>query len=188
MGDLLAADGKLDGARTQYQRLAEAPWPEYKGRAAVAIGRTFAAQGRHPEAIAQYDAVLRMPGDGPEIHAQKLSATLGKAVSTAESGQLPTAVSMIEQVIRDADPEQKELHARAYNALGRCYERAGQTKDALLAFLHVDTLYDSVPDAHAEALAHLATLWQAIGQEGEARSARQKLEQQYAGSRWTKQK
>ena len=67
---------------------------------------------------------------------------------------------MIEQMIQDTDPEQKELQARAYNALGDCYERAGRTKDALLAFLHVDVLYSTVPDAHAEALSHLVKLWE----------------------------
>ena len=93
---------------------------------------------------------------------------------------------MVEQVIKDADPEQKELHARAYNALGSCYQRAGQAKDALLAYLHVDVLYSSVPDAHAEALANLATLWRSIGQESRAREARQVLEQRYANSKWAK--
>ena len=73
---------------------------------------------------------------------------------------------MIEQMIQDTDPEQKELQARAYNALGNCYEQAGRTKDALLAFLHVDVLYGTVPDAHAEALSHLIPLWESVGQVG----------------------
>jgi hypothetical protein len=104
----------------------------------------------------------------------------------AETGKLDEAVGMIEKIIKDADPEEKELHARAYNALGSCYERAKKTKDALLAYLHVDVLYNSVPEAHAEALARLAPLWQAVGQEAHAREARETLEQRYAGSRWAK--
>ena len=92
----------------------------------------------------------------------------------------------IEEVIPDADPEQKELQARAYNALGNCYEKARKTKDALLAFLHVDVLYSTVPEAHAEALSHLVPLWKAVGQEARAREAKQTLQEKYANSKWAK--
>jgi hypothetical protein len=94
---------------------------------------------------------------------------------------------MIEKIIQDADPQQRELHARAYDALGACYEKAGKTKDALFAFLHVDVLYGTVPDAHAEALYHLIPLWKAIGQDDRSREAREMLQQKYADSHWAKQ-
>lgn len=184
MGDLLMASNKFDDAQTQYAELAKTPWPEYKMRAAVLVGRTLQAQDKHAEAVAEFDRVLRMPDDGAEVQQQKLTATLGKAESMAATGGVDEAVGMIEKVIQDADPEQKELHARAYNALGKCYEEAGKTKDALLAYLHVDVLYNTVPEAHAEALFHLAPLWQAIGQGERAREARQTLQERYAGSRW----
>ena len=114
-------------------------------RAAVAVGRTLQAQNKHAEAIKQFDAVLATTDDSADAKNQKLSATLGKAVSLAETGNVDEAVGTIEKMIQDADPEDKELHARAYNALGNCYEKAGQTKDALLAFLHVDVLYAPCP-------------------------------------------
>jgi tetratricopeptide (TPR) repeat protein len=153
----------------------------------VLIGRSLQAQGKHPEAIQQFDAALAIIDDGPDSQNQRLAATLGKAVSLAESGGGEEAVGIIEKVIHDADPQQKELHARAYNALGRCYEKAGKTKDALLAYLHVDVLYSNVPEAHAEALAQLVPLWKAIGQEERAREARQLLEDRYGKSRWAQQ-
>jgi tetratricopeptide (TPR) repeat protein len=187
MGDLLSADGKVELAQKQYTDVAtKAPWPEYRMRAAVSMGQALQAHDKHAEAIAQFDSALAMTGSGAAAQNEKLSATLGKAISLAQTGKLESAVTMVEQVIQEADPEQKELHARAYNALGSCYQRAGQPKDALLAYLHVDVLYNTVPEAHAEALANLATLWQAIGQEARAREARQTLEQRYAGSRWAK--
>ena len=186
MGDLLMASDKFAAAQRQYAELAKAPWPDYKMRAGVLLGRTLQAQGKHQEAIQEFDAVLATADDGAAAKEQKLSAALGKAVSLAESKQLDEAVRLIEQMILDTDPEQNELQARAYNALGDSYQRAGRTKDALLAFLHVDVLYSTVPDAHAEALSHLATLWDAVGQSARAREARQLLNEQYGGSRWAR--
>lgn len=186
MGDLLLAAGQYDSAQKQYAELASTPWPEYKLRAAVAIGSTLQAQGKHKEAITQFDTVLSASGNTPETQEQVLAATLGKAISTAEIGDLIVAVGMIEKIIHDADPEAKELHARAYNALGNCYERAGRSKEALLAYLHVDVLYSAVPEAHAEALSRLVPLWKTVGQESRSREARQMLEDRYGGSRWAK--
>jgi hypothetical protein len=56
-----------------------------------------------------------------------------------------------------------------------------------MAFLHVDVLYSTVPEAHAEALAHLVPLWQAIGQADRARESRELLQQKYAKSKWAKE-
>lgn len=186
MGDLLMASDKFAAAQRQYAELAKTPWPDYKLRAGVLLGRTYAAQDKHAQAIKQFDDVLASGEQDAAAKEQKLSAALGKAVSLAATDQLDEAVKSIEQMILDTDPEQKELQARAYNALGDSYQRAGRNKDALLAFLHVDVLYSSVPDAHAEALSHLATLWEEVGQATRAREARETLNQQYRGSRWAK--
>jgi tetratricopeptide (TPR) repeat protein len=183
MGDLLMASDKFERAERQYAELAKAPWPDFQMRAGVLTGRSLQAQGKHAEAIQQFDAVLALTDDSEPARDQKFSATLGKAMSLAETGHLDDAVRMIEGVIQNANPEQKELQARAYNALGACYEQAGQAKDALLAFLHVDVLYSTVPEAHAEALTHLIPLWRSVGQEARAREAQQVLDDRYAGSR-----
>jgi tetratricopeptide (TPR) repeat protein len=187
MGDLLMADGRFEPAQKQFAELAKAPWPDYKMRATVAVGRTLQAQGKHTEAIDQFDSALTIPGDSADAENQKLAATLAKSVSQAETGQVEQAVRSIEDIIQRTDPEQKVLHARAYNALGNCYEKAGKTKDALLAFLHVDVLYNTVPEAHAEALSHMVPLWEAIGQQERARESRTLLQERYAGSAWAKQ-
>src|SRR4029078_1980993 len=184
MGHMLRASGGFDFAEKQYAELAKAPWPVYKMRAAVSLGRSLQAQGKNAEAIQQFDAALGMADDGADAQNQKLSATLGKAVSLAESGKGEDAVKIIQKVIRDADPQQKELHARAYNALGNCYEKTKQTKDALFAFLRVDVVYSNVPEAHAEALAHLVPLWKAVGNEEQSREARETLLQRHGNSKW----
>jgi tetratricopeptide (TPR) repeat protein len=186
MGDLLMASGRYDFAEKQYSELAKAPWPVYKMRAAVSLGRSLQAQGKQAEAIQQFDAALAMGDDGPDAQNQKLSATLGKAVSLADTAKGDDAVKIIQKVIQDADPQQKELHARAYNALGTCYEKSKQTKDALFAFLHVDVVYSNVPEAHAEALSHLVSLWKAVGNEEQSREARETLLQRHGNSKWAK--
>jgi tetratricopeptide (TPR) repeat protein len=186
MGDLLMAGGGYANAEKQYAELAKAPWPDYKMRAAVAIGRSLQAQKKHAQAIQQFDAALAIPDESADAQNQRLAATLGKAISLADTGGVDQAVGVIEKVIHDADPEQKELHARACLALGKCYETAGRTKDALIWFLHVDVLYNTVPEAHAEALSHLVPLWTAIGQDERAREARQLLQERYGASRWAK--
>jgi tetratricopeptide (TPR) repeat protein len=187
MGDLLMASGRYDFAEKQYAELTKAPWPAYKMRAAVSLGRSLQAQNKHAEAIQQFDAALATVDDGADAQNQKLSATLGKAVSLSETGKGEDAVKIIQKVIQDADPQQKELHARAYNALGNCYEKSKQTKDALFAFLRVDVVYSNVPEAHAEALAHLVSLWKEVGHEDQSREAREMLLQRYGNSKWAKQ-
>jgi tetratricopeptide (TPR) repeat protein len=187
MGDLLMASGRFEFAEKQYAELGKAPWSSSKMRAAVSLGRSLQAQNKHPEAIQQFDAALGMSDDGVDSQNQKLSATLGKAVSLAETGKGEEAVKIIQKVIQDADPQQKELHARAYNALGNCYEKSKKTKDALFAFLRVDVVYSNVPEQHAEALAHLVTLWKAVGNEEQSREAREQLLQRHGNSKWAKQ-
>jgi hypothetical protein len=80
-----------------------------------------------------------------------------------------------------------KLLAAAYNALGACHLQAGQSKDALFAYLHTDLLYRRAGEPHAEALFHLSSLWEEIGQEGEARQARAMLKELYPGTRWARQ-
>ena len=186
MGELLMAGGRYENARKQYAEVAAAPWPDYKMRAAVAVGRTLQAQKNHAEAIKQFDAALAMADESADAQAQKLSATLGKAVSLAETGKADEAVGAIEKIIQDADPMDKELQARAHNALGSCYEKAGRSKDALYAYLYVDVVHNTLPEAHAEALSHLVPLWQAVGQDERSREAKKLLQERYGGSRWAK--
>jgi tetratricopeptide (TPR) repeat protein len=187
MGDLLMAAGRFDSAEKQYAALAQAPWPDYKMRAATAIGRSLQAENKHAEAIKQFDAALALPDEGADAQNQKLAATLGKAVSMAETGKVNEAVEMIEKIIRDTDPQQTELQARAHVALGKCYEKADRKKEALYAYLYVDTIFNTVPELRAEALAHLIPLWHERGHDEQARMSRELLQSKYPNSRWAQE-
>ncbi len=185
VGDLLVALGQYASAESYYARLAAVQWPDYKMRAGVAVGRARLAQGKIAEAAQAFDSVLAVSdaeGEAAETH--RLAARLGKAICDASTGNPDEAVKTIEDIIMRADPEDIELHARAYNALGTAHQKAGRTQDALLAFLHVDTLYFRVSDAHAEALSHLVELWNEVGKTEESLRARQILDEQYKNSPW----
>ena len=187
IGDLLTAMGAYGSAESYYQRLASAPWPDYKMRANVAIGRAQLAQGKTAEAAKAFDAVLAGEAVGDRAQAQRMAARLGKASCLAAVGKTSEAIQAVEEIIANSDPEDSDLQARAYNTLGTAHRKAGRTKEALLAFLHVDRLYASVHEAHAEALANLAVLWTEVHKTERAVAARKVLEESYANSPWAKQ-
>lgn len=188
LGDLLVALNRHDLAVRYYNELAKAPWPDYQMRAAIAKGRAQMAQQKYEEAKAEFSAALELGKDSkdPLVAVQRSAATLGLAECLAQSEQTDEAVKLVEGIIQAADPEAAELHARAYNTLGNCYRQAGRTKDALLAFLHVDVLYFSQAPEHAEALWNLAQLWDQAKQPDRASAAREQLQQNYSGSPWSK--
>jgi tetratricopeptide (TPR) repeat protein len=189
LAELLVNRGSYDRAEPYFEKLAAAPWPETQWRAALLEGRMLLAQAKYGDALAKFDVVLNASGaSAPADESEKLTlaATVGKADCLAESGKGADAIRMIEDVIAKADPEQAEAQALAYNALGRCYLKSDKPKDALLAFLHVDVLYQSVPEAHAEALSRLAPLWESMGKADRARDARKVLSDRYPQSRWAR--
>lgn len=187
LGDLLVAAGRHDSAQSQYETLAKAPWPAYQKRANVLVGNALLDQKKYPEALASFDKALAIADDTDAGKTQSQAAELGKAVAVAAQGKVDDGIKAVEQVIRDADPENAQLLASAYNALGACHQQAGNTKDSLFAYLHTDLLYKRAGEQHAEALFHLASLWEAVGQEPEARAARALLKERYPGTRWARQ-
>lgn len=186
LGDLLTSAGRYGPAERYYTTLAKAPFPSYKVRAGVLLGRALQAQGKHAEALQRFEAALAITDDSAAGKTQRLAALLGKAVSLSATGKVDAGVKLVEQVLRDADPSEQRLLADAYNALGNCYLEAGKAKAALYAFLRVDLLFASEPEAHAESLFHLATLWEEAGRPAQAREARQRLRDRYAATAWAK--
>ncbi len=186
LADLLAALGKYDRAGDFYDRLAQSPAAVHQMRSALRSGQMLRLQKKLPAAVAKLDQVLSVSADTAEQKHYHAEATLEKALCQADDGQVGQAVANIRDVIAKTPNEDFRILALAYNALGNCYEKDGRTKDALLAFLHVDLLYPSQSEAHAESLSRLAVLWKAVGKEDRARDARNLLEERYPGTRWTR--
>lgn len=189
LGDLFVAVAAYDAAEEFYDRVASAPWPDYKMRALVAKGRALRSQKKYDEAQQAFDSALSMNAadDDPLAAGVRRTAKLGKAACLADQTQYDQAIALTEEVISGAESaEDAAVHAEAYTTLGNCYRKAGQPKDALLAFLHVDLLYPSFPRQHAEALANLTDLWTELGQRQRAQEASQILQQRYKDSPWAK--
>jgi len=184
VGDLLVANRSYAQAEEYYAKVAEAPWLDYRMRAGVAVGRALLAQGKNSEALNAFEKVLADERPDALSQAQRQAAKMGKAAVLVALKKNDEAVKLVESIIQQADPDDSSVMARAYNILGNALRQAGKDKEALLAFLHVDLLYSSVADAHAEALYNLAELWDQLHKTDRAARARQILDQQYKNSPW----
>ena len=189
LGDLFVAVGSHDQAIQQYAKLESAPWPDFKMRGAVARGRALQAQNKFAEALSAFEAALQQAGgdkDNPLIESQRLAATVGKASCLAETGKAADGIALVQGVITNAKPEQAELHAAAFTALGNCYAKSSppQTKEAFLNFLKVDVLYPSYPKYHAEALYNLSKLWKEVNKPERGLQAKEELVRRYSSSPW----
>jgi tetratricopeptide (TPR) repeat protein len=185
VGDLAYSLGRFDAASEYYQKLAMAPWPEHQLRAKVLDARALAGQGKMTEAQQRYEEVIAATVDSAAALKQKTFAQIGRAVCLAELGNPDQGLTTVESIIRDNDPQgNAELFARAYNAQGLCHLKADRPKDALLAFLHVDLLFNSDYDAHAQSLYYLSQLWTTVGRSDRAVASRSLLKSRYAGTVW----
>ena len=186
LGDLLARAGRVDNALAAYGQLAKGP-PAFKVRAASARAAMLLEQGKHAEALREFDAAVQIDSSDEASAAQKRAAELGRARCLAQLGKPEEAVGLVQAVIQQADPEDGEVLGRAYNALGQAYRAtAGKEQDALIAFLTVDLVYNKVPENHAEALYNLVDLWEKGANPERSREARATLESSYPGSQWAK--
>ena len=188
VGDLLAAMGVYDKAIEYYAPLSKAPWADYKMRAGVAIGRGLLAQNQVEKAQQQFQAVLALKAEGDLAVAQRQAAELGNARCLAAQKKTDEAIKIIEGIIAKADAESNDLLGQAYNALGTAYRAAGagKRKEALMAFLHVDLIYNMHPDNHAEALYNLVQLWKEDSKPEREQKCLQMLDARYPNSPWKK--
>lgn len=187
LGDLLVRAGKFPEAASAYTELAKGP-PAFKVRAATAKASSFYAQKMYAEAEKEYAAVAAAEIDPQDAAGarQRREAAAGRARCLTRLGKADEAVAALQDMIRETDEGDRELLARAFAALGDAYGAAGKGQDAIIAFLTVDLVYNTVPESHAEALYNLVQLWERAKNPERSREARQALETTYPDSRWTK--
>jgi tetratricopeptide (TPR) repeat protein len=186
VGDLLVAVKNYQTAEKYYGKLARAPWPEVKIKAGVLVGRVQLAQNKLDEAEKSFQSALDL-SEGQQADSLRLTAKLGKATVLVARKKGKEAIEMLGGIVEKGDSEDAELMSRTYNALGAAYLQLGDLNEAKMAFLHTDQLYSAVPEAHAEALANLAEIWEKINQPDRAVEARKTLDRLYRNSPWAKQ-
>ena len=186
LGQLAMTMGEYKHAQSFFGELARAPWNDYKIRANLLEAQALQRQEKYAEALRKFERVENSNVTGPVADRQKTLAQIGMAICLAETGKPAEGIVLADSIIDDAAPNDTELNAKAFNALGNCYLKENKAKDALLAFLHTDILYPAQQDAHAEALFHLTNLWDQIDRKDRALNTRSILKARYANSLWAK--
>lgn len=188
LGQLAEAAGKYDDAARYYQQLRKAPWPDYALRPYILTARALRGQGKTAEAIEQYEEALKANATDQEAIRQQTLSRIGRASCRAAAGaaEAEAAVTELEEIVAKNDPDDQELFAEAYLALGDAYRQLQRPMDASLAYLHIDLLFYSQRDAHAQALYYLTTLWPQLQQPDRAVEAKKLLNERYPGTVWSR--
>jgi tetratricopeptide (TPR) repeat protein len=168
-----------------YTRLAQAPWDETKIQAVISRAKAQYLNKEVDAALKSFDDALKLTAgkDDPKIASLALAAKVGKAEVTGDKNPAD-GIKLVQEIIAKADVEDSRVQAMSALAIARCYEKAGDTKEALLNNLKVDVLYFSQPNLHAEALYNLSRLWPKVNQPQRGKDAENTLRTRYPGSVW----
>jgi len=188
LASVRARQGDFAAAAQSIANLAQGP-AAYQVRAAAAQGNLLFQQGQWPQARSQYETAMKIdlaPNDRAG-HQERVGAEFGRARCLAREGRGEDAVKALTQSLATIDPADRDLLARGYAALGDAFRASPNgSQDAILAFLRVDLIYNSSPDAHAEALYNLTELWTQERNPERSRICQQALETTYPNSGWTR--
>jgi tetratricopeptide (TPR) repeat protein len=172
------------GAKTAAEALARAPGNEQKMVAKIGLGRVAILENQVADAQKSFEEVAAMPATGAQEEGRKQEAKLWVAQCLFLEKKYEEAIKLLDDVIAKAAPENSHVQAAAYVRQGDCYEALGKSKEALLAYLHVDVLFPTEKAVHPEALYHLSKLWTAVQQPDRASEAVDKLNAEYPNSPW----
>lgn len=173
-------------AGIEFNRLAKAPWSDYKMAGQNANGRLAIARGDLPAAKAAYQAVLALPAAKSAEISRRNEALLGMSAALIEEKNHQAALKTVTEAITKADPEDSAVQAEAYVLKGDCLQALGQNKSAILAYLHVPVLFEKEAMLNARALYHLTILWEKVEQPDRSVTAKGELTEKYADTKWAK--
>jgi tetratricopeptide (TPR) repeat protein len=153
--------------------------PAAAARAAVLRGRVLSRQGKYTEAVTAFDQLI---ATAPGASAQSREAKLAKAEALAGAKKFDESRDVVLEVIKNAPPEDSEIQAVAHNTLGDCLRAAGRPKDALLAYLKTDVLFDRDKSEHPRALARIEEIFRLLKRDKDADEVRERHRQLYPQS------
>jgi tetratricopeptide (TPR) repeat protein len=187
LAKLLSRAGKFADAATALAPLDRGP-PAYRVRATAARAGLLYEQQKYDEAIREFAAAVQIttaPEDTASA-AQKRAAELGTARCLARQGKGADAIAAVERTLAAADSADAEGLGQAYNTLGDAFRSVGKDQDAIIAYLTVSMVYNTVAENRAEALFHLVQLWDQAKFPQRAEAARQELASAYPDTIWAK--
>ncbi|QEG24720.1 hypothetical protein MFFC18_46420 [Mariniblastus fucicola] len=187
MGRLAMADGKLDFAAKQFDILTDSKWPEYVVRGYFFGGEAYMRAEKFPLAMAAYDKILALPGNDNITQRYQRLAQCQKARVAAVTGDPEASIDQLKSIIRQENPDDKELFAYAYNALGACHLKRNDLAEAEEKYLFTHLLFDTESAPHAEAVFRLANIWTAQKKTDRASEAREILKSRYRNTWWSAQ-
>ena len=169
---------KMDSVIADMSKIAGA-----QGRANLLKADLLVDRGQPDEALKLLDTARTQITKGSELEQSaqsiRIKAMVGKKSFTE-------AEKLARDLIAAADPNDYESLAPAYNALGDCLRAAGKPKDAMIAYLHTEILYDRASSEHARALAAITELWRVLEKPDRAEQSLSKLATTYPRSPWLK--
>ena len=186
LGETYMAKGDFVNAEPAFKMLEQAPWEDYKMAGKIAEGRLLLKKDNFAQAQGLFQTVAGQPAKTDAEKSRQYEARLGIATCFQRQNQFEKAAAQLDQVIKEAPATDAKTMAEAFLRKGDNLLAAGKKKDSLLAYLYVDVLFSSEKDLHAEALYHLASLWNEVGQPNRAADARVKLTTDYPNSEWAK--
>ena len=184
-GDLAFSTGNYEEAESQFNVLAQLPWPKTALNGSLRVAQSQLGLNKFQEALASFEKVESSQLNDPEAQQSKLMARIGKASALAGIDRAEEGIAILEELIKQQSNDNHALFAKLFNALGNCYLAAGNPKFAKHNFLHVDLIYYQDAEAHAEALYHLVNLWALENKVNFSNAAREKLNNNYPNSVWT---
>ena len=154
LGDILAAEGKMDLAIDHFEKAVGAR-PE-KATLRNMLGRALASEGKFNEALDHLTTTLQIKPDFAEAH-YNIAITLVAKYRYAEAiGHFSEALKLnlkLNPIRKTSDSEELSLHFE----LGNTYENQGKLEEAIEQY----TSALSIPSEYQPALLKLATLYAA---------------------------
>lgn len=186
LGRMYTAKGKAAEAEKAFQILGQSEFTSYKLQAEVQRAKIYVGAKEYDKALKILDAVIKQQTTDPAERQNVHEAMVLRCRCLQAKGNTEDAIKYLNQVIKDAAPEDQQLRAMAHNTLGECQRTLGQNKDALLNHLWVDVIYFTVGKEHPRALYGIAQCWDDLSEPAKAAKVRQRLKVKYPRSDYTK--
>lgn len=152
--------------------------PGSADRVAILEAKILSKTGKPDQAVKKLDEIIASAKGTPKAR----DAQLAKAESLAGLNKFDDAIAAVQEVIKESPPEAYEVQAVAHNTLGDCYRAARRPKDALLAYLKTDILYDKDKEQHPKALAMIEQIFRELKVDVRADEVHERLKQLYPQS------